>query len=122
MANVEEIDKAIGAHGMWKARLKTVIETGKSDTPADTIRQDNRCTFGQWLYGATLTDADKASPHYQNVRQLHAEFHKVAARVVELATTGKKQEAQALMELGGEYSRVSGNLTKAMMDWKRSLN
>jgi hypothetical protein len=25
----EEITKAIGAHGLWKARLKTAIDTGK---------------------------------------------------------------------------------------------
>jgi hypothetical protein len=37
MANIEEIDKAISAHGMWKARLKTAIETGKLDTPVETI-------------------------------------------------------------------------------------
>ena len=119
MANIEELDKAIGAHGMWKTRLKTAIETGKTEVPVETIRQDNQCVFGKWLYGTTLTSVDKASSHYKTVRELHAEFHKTAARVTELALGGKKAEAEAMMALGGEYAGISGKLTQAMMAWKK---
>jgi methyl-accepting chemotaxis protein len=119
MANIEELDKAIGAHGMWKARLKTAIETGKTEVPVETIRQDNQCAFGKWLYGTTLTSVDKASSHYKTVRALHAEFHKTAARLTELALGGKKAEAEAMLALGGEYAGISGKLTQAMLAWKK---
>ena len=118
MAIIEEIDKAIGAHGMWKMRLKAAVDTGKIDTSVDAIRQDSQCMFGKWLYGASLTSADKASSHYKTVRAIHAEFHKTAARVAELASSGRKAEAEAMMALGGEYASVSGKLTRAMMEWK----
>ena len=118
MASVRELDDAIGAHGRWKTNLKNAIATGKIETSIETIRVDNQCSFGKWLYGATLTPKDKASNHYKTVKDLHAEFHKTAARVAELAVTGKKAEAEKMMGLGGEFAAISSKLTRAMMDWK----
>ncbi len=118
MANVRELDDAIGAHGRWKTNLKNAIATGKIETSIETIRVDNQCTFGKWLYGGTLTPKDKASSHYGIVKNLHAEFHKTAACVAELAVTGKKAEAEKMMALGGEFASISSKLTRAMMDWK----
>lgn len=120
MAKTEEIDNAIGAHGMWKSRLKIAIDTGKSEVPVEVIRQDNQCVFGKWLYGSSLTAADKSSSHYKTVKDLHATFHKTAAQVAELALAGKKAEAEKLMGLGGEYSTVSSKLTQAMLEWKKN--
>lgn len=118
MANIEEIDKAIGAHGMWKIRLKSAIESGRIETPIEIIRTDNQCVFGKWLYGSTLSPQDKASRHYSIVKQIHAEFHKTAAHVAELAVDGKKAEAESMLATGGEYAKISSKLTQAMMDWK----
>lgn len=118
MASIKEIDKAIGAHGMWKSRLKMTIESSRIDTPVETIRRDDQCDFGKWLHGSTLTAADKATKHYKTVTELHAEFHQTAARVVELALTGRKSEAETMMILGGEYAVISAKLTQAMMNWK----
>lgn len=118
MANIQEIDKAIGAHGMWKVRLKTAISTGKSEVPVATIRTDNQCAFGQWLYGSTISASDKATQNYKTVKDLHAEFHKVAARVAELALSGKKDDADKI--LSQEFAAASIKLTAAMMEWKKT--
>jgi hypothetical protein len=117
MADIQEIDKAIGAHSMWKARLKSAISTGKSEVPVATIKVDNQCAFGQWLYGQTLNASDKTTPDYKTVKDLHAEFHKVAARVAELATSGKQAEADQV--LSQEFADASLKLTTAMMNWKK---
>jgi hypothetical protein len=79
MANKEELDKAIAAHGLWKARLKSAIDTRKLETDVETIRSENQCSFGKWLFGPTLTSADRSSLHYVTIKALHAEFHKTAA-------------------------------------------
>ncbi len=121
MADKAEIDKAVAAHGMWKTRLKMAIETGTVEVPVETIKQDNQCAFGKWLYGASLTAGDKTSTHYKSVKELHAKFHKSAARVAELALAGKKSEAEALMALRGEFSDASADLTAAMIAWKKSV-
>jgi hypothetical protein len=117
MADIQELDKAIGAHGMWKSRLKTAVTTGKTDAPVSTIRVDNECAFGKWLYGATLTASDKATADYKAVKDLHAQFHKLAGQVAELATSGKQDDADKL--LSGDFTAVSMKLTAAMMAWKK---
>src|SRR4030067_3690693 len=52
MAFEDEITKAIGAHGVWKMRLRTAIDSGKADANAADVAKDSVCAFGQWLYGA----------------------------------------------------------------------
>jgi hypothetical protein len=119
MATIEEIDKAIGAHALWKSRLRMTIESGRIDMPVDSIRRDDQCDFGKWLLGKDLGAADRETPEYRAVSDLHARFHKTAARVVELALSGRRAEAETMMILGGEYAAISDRLTEAMIDWKR---
>ncbi len=121
MADITEIDRAIGAHGMWKSKLRQMVTTGQADTTAAAIRVDNQCVFGKWLYGQTLSVADRKSTHYTAVKDLHAQFHATASKVAEHALAGRKAEAEKMLALGGEYSEVSSKLTSAMMAWKRSL-
>jgi len=119
MANIEELSKAIGAHGLWKMRLKTMIDTGKFDTPIETIRMDDHCAFGEWLYGATITPKEKTTTHYKTVKELHAEFHKTAARVAEFAAAGNKAAAERMLGNGGEFAAISTKLVNAIMAWKK---
>jgi hypothetical protein len=115
-----QINKAIGAHGLWRSRLLTAISTGRLDTPVATLERDDRCDFGMWLHGPDLDANAHASADYRTVRDLHAEFHKVAAEVAHLAETGKPAEARAMVD-HGRYANVSGELTSAMMHWKQHI-
>ena len=117
---VQEIDKAIVAHSMWKNHLKEAIDTGKFDTPVATVRTNNQCAFGKWLHGPSVTADVKGSPHYKTVIDLHTQFHKVAADILQLALAGKKEEATKLMAFGSEYMSVSSKLTAAMTEWKKT--
>ncbi|MBI5267020.1 MAG: CZB domain-containing protein [candidate division Zixibacteria bacterium] len=122
MDHAQEIDKAVGAHGMWKNRLKQAIESGKLDTPVATIRTNNQCAFGKWLYGPTLSAQDKSSEYYKTVTELHTQFHQVAAQVAELATSGKKNEAEKALAPDSRFASISSKLTAAMLSWKKSLS
>lgn len=42
----QHISAAIGAHGKWKANLKTAIAQGSSDLTAATASRDDACAFG----------------------------------------------------------------------------
>ena len=116
MSFEDEITKAIGAHGMWKNRLRSAIDNGKADSNPVDVAKDNGCPFGQWLYGSTIPATARASEGYTAVRKLHADFHKCAAKVLECVSSGQKAQADALM--AGEYAKISGDLTTAMMKWK----
>lgn len=117
MSIQEEIKKAIGAHGLWKGRLTSAIETGSSEFTPDRIRHDNECDFGRWLYGATIPPATKHTPEYESCRRLHAEFHQEAANVLKLAVTGHKDKAREAMSPRSKFAEVSSHLTSEMMKW-----
>jgi chemoreceptor zinc-binding protein len=121
MVNVDTIQKAIAAHAGWKARLRTAVSTGKFDGTASTVNVDNQCEFGKWLYGSGITAAEKETEHYRTVRQLHAQFHQEAAKVIEWATSGQKDKAEEAIGLGGGYTKASQVLTEAMVKWRTSL-
>ena len=97
----------IGAHVMWKQRL-TAFLAGDSTEQLDpeTIRLDNRCALGKWIYGEGSSMSDL--PRYEEVRGLHAQFHQYAADVVSLHLAGNTADAEKLLH--GDYSRLSEKL------------
>lgn len=116
---IKEINDAIGAHGTWKLRLRTAISVGKSDVEPATVRCDDRCAFGRWLYGPTIDNNTKAGKPYQVIHRLHAEFHQTAAGVLEDALAGRNQQATELLE--GEFKERSEKLVRALTKWKGEL-
>ncbi len=116
MSIADEINKGIGAHGMWKQRLLNAIKTGESEWNPDIVCQDNQCDFGKWIY--SCSSKEQLSPHYSKVKNLHAEFHKTAAGILSLALSNKKAEAEAAIGDNSKYKTLSADLTREMMGWK----
>ena len=116
MSTKDAITKGIGAHGMWKQRLLDAIKTGQSEWTPAIVCKDNQCEFGKWLY--SCSSQEQSSSHYNSVKDLHANFHQSASKVLELALKGNKIEAEAAIGVGSEYMTASGALTKEMMSWK----
>jgi hypothetical protein len=114
----EALDHAIAAHAKWKYRLMEAIDTGKSQWRVEDVRTDNACDFGKWLVGLPLSE--RLSEHAKKVRTLHAEFHVLAAEVLELALAGRKAEATAAMALRSRFAAGSSNLTMAVTAWKEA--
>jgi hypothetical protein len=120
MELADEINKAIGAHAMWKQRLRQAIDSSGSEFTVERVRPDNLCDFGKWLYSLSITD--QQSTHWKTVKELHAKFHIEAARVLDLALKGKKQEAEKALNLGSDFAKASADLTTAMMKWKSATS
>lgn len=115
----ESLDKAIVAHAQWKFKIRAALDTGKTEVNPIHAGKDNECEFGKWLY--SLPPSDQANPHFQEVRKLHAEFHRLAARCITMATTGQKLVVEKSLHPGGDFSIATTGLTKAVMNWKSSL-
>jgi hypothetical protein len=77
------------------------------------------CDFGKWLY--SLPPADQKFAHWKAVRALRGKFHAEAARVLGLAVRGHKQEAKHELDVEGKFTKISPELTAAMMKWKESV-
>lgn len=120
MSIKEEIDNAIAAHGQWKHKLRKAIDTGESESTPERVKQDNNCAFGKWLH-VRIDASAKASAHYPKAVSLHAEFHKIAGHVLDLALKGEKDQASSLISLGSEFSKLSAQLTKELKTWQESL-
>ena len=120
MSVKDEIDKAIGAHGAWKQKLRTAIETGECESTPERVKQDNNCSFGKWLH-ERIDASSKSSVYYKEALNLHAEFHKEAGRILEIALNGDKDDAKALLQIGSNFAKTSANLTKKLQEWQSTL-
>jgi hypothetical protein len=119
MVTKEAIDAALSAHAQWRKRLENAISAGQSEFKVNIVKRDNSCQFGQWLYG--LPQGDKKSEDFNKVKALHADFHKTAGEILELALAGKKEEALKKLEYSGQYGQVTGKLILALNAWKAKL-
>ncbi|MBI5288772.1 MAG: CZB domain-containing protein, partial [Chloroflexi bacterium] len=106
----DQVKMALTAHAMWKTRLQRAIETGRSEFDPETVRVDNRCDFGQWMYSSGKNAFPSVSA-YEQVRSLHAEFHAQAAHVLGLAIRGKRSDATASVRDDAPFGKISRNLT-----------
>ena len=116
----EQIASAVGAHGLWKGRLRAAVESGVTDVPVEVARDDRQCGFGRWLHGARVDEKARRSSHYATCMELHRRFHQAAAEVLSLAVAGKKQEASKALAPDREFTRASIDLTRAMLAWQGS--
>ena len=119
MSIEQEIVKAIAAHAKWKLRLRHAIESGSAGTDMLDIGREDKCAFGQWMLGPTVSAETRESMDFLLVRQFHAKFHDAASRVVKLVSDGKMSDADAL--LNGEYTLLSMELTAQLVNWKQRI-
>jgi hypothetical protein len=119
MVDIEKLTLAIAAHAKWKHLLKEVIDSQKCDRTVESVKADSLCDFGKWMM--SLSAAERSSKHWQAIHKLHAEFHVAAAKVLDLALKGKREEANAELSMQGAFTRVSSQLTVAVSNWKREL-
>ena len=113
---VTDIEEAIGNHARWMSLLRDAILQAPPTVDVTEVQAEDQCEFGKWLHGPGLSPSDRLTEYYREVRHVHAEFHELAGRIVELAAAGRVFEAYAL--LYGEYITLSGRLALAMRAWQ----
>lgn len=116
MAFRQEIARAVLAYGQWRLDLYRSIVHGVGPLPPAVARRDDACAFGTWLRDE-VGPADRATPEFERVRELHASFHASAAEVLSLAERGATADATAALSPESEYGRVSSSFTLALMGW-----
>jgi Chemoreceptor zinc-binding domain len=112
-----ELRAAIGAHGVWKQRLRTAIRTGSRSLDPDTLCRDDACRFGQWL--SSLPTETAAHAVVRRTAECHRRFHQAAGQVASLALAGRPAEASAMLDQGA-FHDASEALALALADWLRA--
>ena len=121
MPHKGEIYAAITAHAQWKHHIWEAIEEGTSEFEVSVVQRDDQCQFGKWLH-KDVESEERESSQYQIIKQVHAEFHGEAARVLDLALQGHKDEALLAMSEDGQFLKLSAALISAMMKGRDSLS
>lgn len=116
MALIHEIEQAIADHAAWKARFRDFIN-GRIELDATTVGKENLCQFGQWIEKEGERMLLPKEVH-DEIFSLHAEFHRVAATVVEKKNKGDLQGAQQDLTSNGSFSRASAALMQRMLKLK----
>ena len=112
------IEKAIAAHGMWKQRLLSAIESGTSDFTVAQVAVDNRCDFGKFYYA--LPRELRESEQGRRIQQLHASFHTAASQILGMALQGERDRAKQALSAGSAYDRLTEDLGRALRTWKET--
>jgi len=120
LTHVEQITRAIGAHGTWKNRLKLAIDSGAADVTPEKASANDQCEFGKWLLSLPATE--RQSDEYRQIASLHTCFHQEAGEVLRLALGGKKEQALQCLAVHSPFGATSEKLTARMMAWKARLS
>lgn len=110
------IDKVILAHRTWRQRLTAAIKDGVSVYSVQETSLDTSCELGAWLY--SLPVELRRSELGSEIQRLHAEFHKEAARILDLALRGEQHAAVQALQLNGKFRQTSGRLTVLLKRWR----
>ena len=99
--------RTINTHTLWKKRLQNLLDGASTETldPA-VIGTDNNCELGQWIYGEGQAYRQEAK--FEEVRLMHADYHRLAAEIVSIHQSGYPEAAITL--LNGDYARLCERL------------
>lgn len=94
-------------HAMWITRLREHVYGSLRLEPAAVGRSDS-CALARWL--AAEEPNMGHLPDYWRCLALHARWHNCAARVVDLASHGRRLEAELALAPGGQLRCLSSEL------------
>jgi len=112
---------AIEAHVRWKVRLENYIDgTTTEKLDVEVIGMDNQCPLGKWIYGIG-GDKYNANLLFQEIRGIHADFHKCSAGIMRQSDAGDKEGAIEALHRGEHFKlsqRIKAKLARLHMELK----
>lgn len=112
-----DLNTAIQAHSEWKMKFRSAIQKSEK-LDAAAIGVDNKCPLGQWLHGEGKTRFGQLGT-YANCRDLHATFHREAAKVATAINSGDLARASSMLENGTSYTVASNQVGVAIIALKK---
>lgn len=117
--NEIDLAEAVQAHVRWKLRLQDYLD-GKSSEKLDpmVICRDDQCDLGKWIHSSGMGYFHDLEPFHQ-LRSDHAQFHYVAANVVQHVHANDRAAAEAALH--GEYQQVSHKVVVALTELNKAV-
>lgn len=110
------LDKAFSTHANVKNKLRNAI-LGKEELDASSVRRDDVCAVGQWIYG----DGGKKhrdNPLFKTFKAVHAEFHQEAYNAMRLSEQGDRDKAIEAIEHGA-FQKKSAEINVCISKMKK---
>lgn len=109
-------EEAVQAHVEWKTKLRAYLTKHDGSLKPAQIALDNQCALGKWIYGEA--QKYKHIPEFATLKSEHAKFHQYTAQIVELVNTGEVKEAEAMLQAGSDYMKLSGSCVSLILQIK----
>jgi len=114
------LTEAINVHAQWRLRLVRFLDTKGASEALDptVVATDTACDLGKWIHGEGRTVGGQ--PEFQNLQRLHAEFHKSAAKVVDLARKGEFDQGFRAVDADSPFQKASLDVITALKRLSRN--
>ncbi|TSE20976.1 Aerotaxis receptor [Tepidimonas alkaliphilus] len=114
-----DFDAAIKAHQQWRIKLRNAILKGEKLDVA-TIRRDDCCILGKWIYGAGGRQWGHL-PLFATLVEQHKHFHQETGRVAELVNAGRAEEANRLLMGESPFIRAGRAVVDTLQKLKQAV-
>lgn len=104
--------QAVTAHTGWKMKVARYLSSPDGSLQVATVRQDNRCELGKWLYGEGKSF--HLLPEYQKLVADHARLHQSASDLIRRANTGEYLTKETVMGERSPYGLASKDLLNSL--------
>lgn len=119
VARLQELDRALGEHAKWMARLNRQLICGGSPDPDDLAPDAHaRCSFGLWFHGEAKGKLG-AEPGYEAIAVAHESMHGIARHLLESKGAGSPiagEDYDALMAVSARFRQLLRQLEQRLME------
>jgi len=113
------LDKAHASHSGWKRRLQKAVEVSEV-LDVDTIKRDDCCDLGQWIYSSGRTHYGHF-PEFQALLEKHKEFHAITGIVAGIVNDKKADTAKSMLGGSSQFSYASMEVLVAINALRKIL-
>jgi aerotaxis receptor len=118
-ADEVDFDKVIAAHQQWRVTLRNAVHKDKK-LDADTLRRDDCCALGKWVYGPGGKRWGQL-PVFKDLVGHHKAFHTEAGKVADAINQGQPQRAEQMMEGGSPFVEAGHHVTQCIRSLRETV-
>ncbi|MEW6678121.1 MAG: diguanylate cyclase [Pseudomonadota bacterium] len=119
VARLQELDRALGDHAKWMARLNRQLICGGPPDPVDLMPDAHlRCAFGAWFHGPAKGSLG-AEPGFDAIAVAHESLHGIARHLLDSRQRGETiapDDYDALMAVSARFRQLLRQLEQRLME------
>lgn len=119
VTRLQELDRALGDHAKWMARLNRQLICGGEPATEDLTRDAHEhCDFGLWFHGQAKAKLSR-EPDYEAIAAAHQSMHGIARHLLQNKVEGRDiapEDYDALMAISARFRQLLRQLEQHLME------